>query len=149
MDIINKSENNMNILNNIKSKYILKEIFNNLLQNTLLRFIKYNNSLQNRLELDLNDYKLYTQIEIEIIPKRIDNKNKYINFSNEKRAYYHIYFNDNKNEINRNYFTKFDNVKKIKIKIDACIKSFAKLFKNCKCIEKISFLNLIEKILTI
>ena len=53
--------------------------------------------------------------------------------------YYHIYFNDNKKEIKRNYLNENENVSKLKIIIDYQIKSFERLFDNCKCIEFINF----------
>ena len=53
--------------------------------------------------------------------------------------YYHIYFNDNKEEIKRNDLNKNDNVSKIKIIIDYQVKSFEKLFYNCSCITSIYF----------
>jgi len=34
--------------------------------------------------------------------------------SEEERPFYHIYFNDNKENMSRNYFTKEDKVKKDK-----------------------------------
>ena len=58
---------------------------------------------------------------------------------NENEIYYHIYFNDNKEEIKRNYFNKNDNVSKIKIIIDYQVKSFEELFYYCECIEYINF----------
>ena len=58
---------------------------------------------------------------------------------NENEIYYHIYFNDNKEEIKRNYLNEDDNVSKFKIIIDYQVKSFEKLFYNCKCIEYIYF----------
>ena len=56
---------------------------------------------------------------------------------NENEIYYHIYFNDNKEEIKRNYLD--DNVSKIKIIIDYQVKSLENLFYRCKCIEYIYF----------
>ena len=53
--------------------------------------------------------------------------------------YYHIYFNDNKEEIKRNYLNENDNVTKLKIIIDYQVKSFDSLFSNCECIEYICF----------
>ena len=71
--------------------------------------------------------------------KPVSNKyGKFINM-NENEKYYHIYFNDNKEEIKRNYFNKNDNVSKIKIIIDYQVKSFYKLFYYCKCIKYINF----------
>ena len=59
---------------NIKSKYILKQIFDNLKINESLEIIKYNKKIQNRLNIKINDYiycsETYTKIEIEIIPKK-------------------------------------------------------------------------------
>ena len=56
---------------------------------------------------------------MEIIPKIKKLKNYFIHFENYNDELYHIFFNDNETtEIKRNYFTKEDNVKKIKIIID-------------------------------
>ena len=57
-----------NTLKNIKSNYILYNIFSILNENISLEIIKYNNYFQKRLNKDINDYKRYTQIELEIIP---------------------------------------------------------------------------------
>ena len=70
----------------------------------------------------------------------INNKyGEFINIDNEDEIYYHIYFNDNKEEIKRKYFNKNDNVSKIKIIIDYQVKSFGHLFFDCKCIGYICF----------
>jgi len=138
----NKQESN-NILKNIKSKFILQIIFNNLLKKKSLYIIKYNNNLKNRLNISIKDYKeysakKYSSIEIEI--KTVNNKyGKFINIDKANEMYYHIYFNDNKNEIKRNYFDEDDNVEKLKIIIDYQIKSFEGLFDDCKTIEYIYF----------
>ena len=34
----------------------------------MLNLSKYNNKIKNRLNIDINDYKNFTNIEIEIIP---------------------------------------------------------------------------------
>ena len=74
-----ESKNN---LENIKSKYILKQIFNNLSKKVSLQLIKYNKHLQKRLNYNINNYKefndLYSSIEIEIIPA----ENVYGKFNN-------------------------------------------------------------------
>ena len=61
-------------------------------------------------------------------------------YMNANEMYYHIYFNDNKEEIKRNYLNENDNVSKIKIIIDYQVKSFMYLFEDCKCIEYICFI---------
>ena len=58
----------------------------------------------------------------------------------ENEIYYHIYFNDNNEEIkNKYYIEKEDKVTKIKIIIDYQVKSFKDLFLWCNCIESINF----------
>ena len=132
-------------LNNIKSNYILKRIFNNILQGTSLFIIKYNKKMQNRLNININDYKEYTEkspIEIDIIPKKVNyNYDKFIKLPCiSEKLYYHIYFNDNKEEAERNYLLSQDNVNRIKIIIDYQVKSLEKLFKDCQIIESINFI---------
>ena len=58
-------------LMNIKSKFVLKKIFEQIQYNKLLELIRYNRNLQNRLQKGLNDYKEYLKTEIEIIPNSI------------------------------------------------------------------------------
>ena len=65
--------------NKIKSKYILRKIFDNLKENKLLEIIRYNKAMKKNLNKVIKDYiKEYSIIEIEIIPL----KNKYGNFIN-------------------------------------------------------------------
>ena len=118
------------IFKNLKSKYILQKVFYNLLKKKSLDIIKYNNNIKKRINISIKDYKeyseIYSSIEIEIKPV----KNKYGEFinMNENKIYYHIYFNDNKEEIKRNYFNKNDNVSKFKIIIDYQVKSLRNYF---------------------
>ena len=90
-----KTNNKNNIieksLNNIKSKYILKKIVDNLIKAKLLKLIKYNKLLKERLELGIIDYKNnFEQIEIELIPIVKKDKNIFINFTS-KKGYYHYF----------------------------------------------------------
>ena len=105
-------------LKNISSKYIMQKIFDNLIKLKKLLIIKYNKNIQKRLNLIINDYKeyseKYTPIEIEIMPIK-SQYGTFINIPKDKESYYHIYFNDNKEEIKRNKIEEKDNVKKIKI----------------------------------
>ena len=127
------------ILDNIKSNYILRHIFKNLLNGVSLTFIKYNKKLQKRLNICSKDYEKLSEIEIELLPTK-EAHGKFINILNkEEEQYYHIYFNDNKEEIRRYYLTENDKVTKIKIIIDYPIKSLFKLFLCCFCIENLCF----------
>ena len=48
------------MLDNIKSKYILKIIFSNINDESKLFLVKYNNKIKDRLNIDLIDYKLFS-----------------------------------------------------------------------------------------
>ena len=132
------------IIDNINSKYILSKIYNNMTKKKKLEIVKYNKKVQNRLDLGIKDYKEYSEtyssIEIEIIPTK-GKYGKFMNiFNKNDELFYHIYFNDNNEEIKDKYEIKEeDKVTKIKIIIDYQIKSFNSLFKWCECIESINF----------
>ena len=116
-----------NIIDNIKSNFILKILLNHLTKIKRFKIIKYNKKTQKWLNLNIIDYKthseLFTPIEIEIIPAT----NEYGYFIHKigemDNRYYQIYFNDNKEKISRNYITEKDKVKKIKIIIEYNITS--------------------------
>ena len=128
--------------NNINSNYILQKIFDFLKKNKFLKIAKINKVIQKRLNISINNYKeyseLYTPIEIELTPAK-DIYDKFINIPEDKKEYYHIYFDDSKEEIKRNNLEQNEKVEKIKIIIDYKIKSFEGLFSNCKCISTINF----------
>ena len=131
---------NTNLLENVKSKLIMKRIVNNLHLPILLKIIKYSKITQQKLDIGIDDYELYNKIEIEIIPINNYENNKFIFFKPEDKDFYHIYFNDEKNEIQRTTFNKKENVKKIKVLIDKEVKYINSLFQNIDCIEKINFI---------
>jgi len=125
----------INNLKNIKSKVILKKIFDYIQRNKSLEIIKYNSNIQKRLNININDYK---PILIEIIP--VPNKyGKFINIKKEDKKYFHIYFNDNKEEIKRTELIEGDEVSKINVVIDYEINSFNKLFYSCNKVKSINF----------
>ena len=100
--------------------------------------MKYNKKLQKRLNININDYREYSEVEIEL--KFVYNKyGKFINISNEDKEYYHIYFDNSNKEIKRNYLEENEEVKMIKIIIDYQVKSFKGLFIFCKYVSSIFF----------
>ena len=125
----------------VRSKYILKKIFEHLKINVMLDIIKCNKTLEKRIDINIDNYKeyqnKYSPIEIEIIPA----PNKYGNFINISRdkKYFHIFFNESKKEINRTYLNPEDKDSKIKIIIDYQVDSLSALFMQCKCIQSINF----------
>ena len=86
-EINTNSKERISIIN-IKSDFILKQIFENLQKNKLLNIIRYNKNLQKKLNKNIDDYKEeYSKIEIEII---MDGFGDFINFR-EDESYYHIF----------------------------------------------------------
>ena len=83
------------IIENIKSRYILSKIYDNMTKKKKLEIVKYNKRIQNRINLSVKNYKDYsetfTPIEIEIIPKKGE-YDKFINVNKKDKSYYHIYF---------------------------------------------------------
>ena len=125
---INNNSNEIFSLSNVKSKYTTIKIVNLLCTKNLLNIFRYNKNYQNIFKKDINDYKtFFSKVEIEIIP--LENKFGYFINVLSNEPHYHFYLNDNVEELNRNYITKFDNAKKIKVIIDEKIKSLSSLFK--------------------
>ena len=81
-------------LNNIKSDYFIQKICDYLTRKKSLEIFKYNKNIQKRLNININNYKeyseIYSLIEIELIP--IENsKAKFINIPKvEKNIYIYI-----------------------------------------------------------
>ena len=128
---------------NLKNNYILKKLLSYIKKNKLLKVIKCNKKLQKRLDIDIKDYiecyKLTcTSIELELMPVNND-YGLFINISDKDKKYYHIYFNNSKEKIKKNYFDKNENVKIINIIIEHQIKSFQKLFYKCRCVRSVFF----------
>ena len=146
MEVINNKEGCLTVLHNIKSNVILKQIFSLLNEKKLLQITLHNKYLYNRLNMGIKDFKSYNQIIIEIFPTLYMEKNYFFNYLiNDKKEYYHVYFNGETKEINKNYFTKEDNVTKIKLIIDYEISSLKGLFNKCECIKKIKFIKFNRK----
>ena len=139
----NNENNSMCKLDNIKSKLILRRIFDILCREDLLRIVKYNKKIQNKLNLKIKDFeeglKYYSLIEFELKIKK-DEFGKFINVLNEKdKHFYHIYFNDDRIETKRRYVKKNEKIDKSKIVLGYGVLTFEKLFQECRCIESIHF----------
>ena len=130
-------------LRNLQSDYFIQKFFGYMSERKYLETIRYNKSIQKRINININHYKAYyetkTSIELDIIPMK-GKYDKFININEEDEKYFHIYFNNNKKkEIENMSLHRDENVSKISIIIDYQIKSFSKLFCNCECIESIKF----------
>ena len=106
-----------------------------------LEIIKNNKRNQKKLEININTYKNYCETFSSIIIEMIPIPNlcgTFINIPKEEdKPYYHIYFNDNSDEIKRNYLNEKEKVNTIKLIIDYQVKSLKKLFFYCDNISSI------------
>ena len=137
-----KKEQNKSKLENLKSKYILKQIFEHFNSKKALEIIRYNKYFQNKFNVNISFYQEYSQSYSSIIIELnlADNKyGKFINIPELDKEYYHIYFDNSKEEINREYLKVNEKIKIIKIVIKYQIKSLKDLFANCSCISSIVF----------
>ena len=135
--------NSKNALDNIKSDFFIRKIFDLIPKNISFRIVNYNKKLQKKLKINIKDFieinDIYGATTIEIIPMK-NKYGKFINIEEKDKTYYHIYFNDNKKEIKNKYsINEEDKVEKIKIRINYKVDSFNYLFKECNCIESIDF----------
>ena len=133
-----KLQNIKSKFDNIKSQYILRQIFDYLEEDKKHIIIKCYKNIRKRLDIKKIDFKKLSEIEIEVKPSR-DKFGKFINISEENKPYFHIYFDDDEQEIKTDYLIENHNVNNIKVIIDYPVNSLKKLFDNCRCIEKVSF----------
>ena len=103
-----------NLLGKIRSKYILKQIFTFLHKKSFLKLPQYNKQLQRAFNLSIIDCEKYCEIEIEI---RLNGYGKFINIPKKDidKSYFHIYFDENKEEelLKRDYIQKDEKSKKL------------------------------------
>ena len=81
---------------NIKSDYFIQKLFANMHKKISLKIIKCNINIQKRLNININNYKDFSEkfssIELDIIP--IQNEyGPFIKIKEENKKYFHIYFN--------------------------------------------------------
>ena len=74
----------------IKADYFLEKVFYNLEKKKTLNMVKYNKEIKKRINININDYKeyseIYSSIEIEIKP--VSNKyGRFINIKKEEEIY--------------------------------------------------------------
>ena len=146
--IVEKEVEKLNIIKsenkfvNIKSDYFIQKLFKNMSTKVTLKIIKHNINIQKRLNININNYKDFSEkfssIELEIVSNHYI-CGSFINIKEENKKYFHIYFNDNKEEIKRTIINKEDKISKINIVIDYQIESFYELFSYCMFIESINF----------
>ena len=102
-------------IQNIQSKFIIKQILENIQKRKVLDILKCNKEVKIRVDIDINDYKKcceeFSTIEIEIIPND-KYYTKIININKENEQYIHIFFNQNEKEANKDFFPNQIKLKK-------------------------------------
>ena len=152
--ILNMEKNQLNLtekkcnIHKVKSKYIVKHLFNYLKKDRAYNIIKYNKNLQDKLEISVKDYQIcsekFTTIKISI--KLAQNKyGTFINILNHHESFYHIYFNNSIKETKKYHRDKNERINQIEIIIDYQVNSFKNLFSKCVCIESITFTKFYRK----
>ena len=83
-----------NKLRKLKSDYIIKQFFGYMTERKSLEIIRYNKSIQKRIDIYINHYKAYfetkTSIELDIIPMK-GKYGRFISIKKEDKKYFHIY----------------------------------------------------------
>ena len=132
------------MLDNIKSSYILKELFKYVNEYKKLKLLNYNKTIQQRINLSIEDYKNYLSIKIEV--KLIDNYNVNCNntfiskeFKNSYSSFIYVVLNDETIERKIDSI-KNDKISKVKIILNYDLNSYKDLFKHCYFIKEIKFL---------
>ena len=87
-----------NQLRNLKSDYFIQKFFEHTPERKSLETKRYNKNIQKRINININHYKVYSEkyssIELDIIPMN-GKYGEFINYKEEDKKYFHIYFNDN------------------------------------------------------
>ena len=89
------------MLKNIKSNFIVKKIFIHLYDRKQLKLIKYNKALQNKININLYNYKIFSGRYIEY---ETDGKNKEYNYRDEL-CFEGEYLNGKRNGKGKEYYS--------------------------------------------
>ena len=108
-------------IESLKSNYFLQKLYDNMTKKKKLEIVKYNKRIQNRINLDIKDYKGYSEafssIEIEIIPKK-DKYGEFIIIQINKLRRNDLFKGFNQLDLNKKenyvYFKKQIKYKKVK-----------------------------------
>ena len=108
-----QTRSNNEMFKGLKCDFFIKNIFVLLADKKLLELIKCNKKLQKIMDVNINNYKIYheinTSIELEMTLKK-ERYGEFINIKDEDKKYYHIYFNNNKKEEIKRYELNMDSI---------------------------------------
>lgn len=137
------SKKNYGDINKIKSGYVKSKIFSYLYIRKFYKLIKYNKKIQTTQKIGLEDYRVLSNIEIEIIPNttNLTEITKFMQKNNNNIDFIHIYAKDGGviKEINADKKDIDLKFQKIIIRVDKRIRTFKDLFFECGWIKKINY----------
>ena len=99
------------ILDNIKCDFFIPKIFDFMQKNIALNIVKYNKILQKKLNITIKDFSDFKDLYLT----------KFINVYEYNKEYYHIYFNDNKEEVKNINILLLKKIKFPKLKYQSII----------------------------
>jgi len=105
------NSNTKNFLLIIKSKIILKKIGKCAQEKIILYICRFNKEVQKKFDKNIDDFKNFFKITLEIIPKDMSDS-KFINIEKYEESSYHFFINNDKNEINLSHIKNMKNIKK-------------------------------------
>ena len=83
-----------NQLKNVKSDYFIQKFFGYMPKRKSLETVRYNKSIQKRINININHYKAYSEeyssIELDIIPKKGE-YGSFININEEDKKFSYIF----------------------------------------------------------
>jgi len=91
------------MLDQIKSRYILKKIFSNIKEEMQLSLVKYNNKIKDRLNIDLIDYKYLNE---RYFIGEINGKGEEFNILNDELIFKGDYINGKRTGYGKEYYEK-------------------------------------------
>ena len=141
------------MLEEIKSAYIIKSVFDYFGKSKGLLLARSNKFLISKLEITPRDFKdAYENIEIYVrlsdFPEDYQEKeNCIIGFRVEEPNTndYEIYFNEKKIDIKKAFVSRNDGISNIFIRIGPNVDSLKNFFQNCKCIKEIVISNCVRR----
>ena len=135
-----ETEIQKNSFDNIKSKYVLKQIFDMLNRKTMLKIINYCKKIQQRIEITIEDFIELCKVEIEVMPNDLYVGDiRLINIPADMKSYCHIFIDDDPKEYFSETIPREKVVKKVKIILDYQMVNFEHLFKLCGSFKYIHF----------
>ena len=135
------NEKNLSDIRKIRSKYIRIFVFKFLSRKNILDIVKYNKCIKKELNIDLNTYKFFNAIEIEIttVENSYEGIINYGELSSNDQGMIHFIKNKKEKDLFFDNDDLIDTENKITIYIEKTFSDLSYFFKDCNNIKKIIF----------